>query len=185
MYIYICIYIYTYIYMKRYLTERHDATLVSHSELLIGPSQKIGIYWYLYVYIYINVSVYIYIYMYVYSCIYIYTYVYIYIYMYIYIHDIHLSSWFWEPAASSGCLVVPLLALPCRYALCLRSLRNMGEKMRQWFGMLPRKNMWNPRKTVILRCHQTWLAWKWTIEMGDFLTKTSIHRGFSIAMLDY
>ena len=33
--------------------------------------------------------------------------------------------------------------------------------------------------------NQTWLAGKWTIEIGDFPIRTSIHRGFSIAMFDY
>ena len=34
-----------------------------------------------------------------------------------------------------------------------------------------------------LRCHQTWLAGKWTIEIGDFPIKNFL-RGFSIAMFD-
>ena len=33
--------------------------------------------------------------------------------------------------------------------------------------------------------NQTWFAGKRTIEISDFLIKTSIHRGFSIAMFDY
>ena len=32
---------------------------------------------------------------------------------------------------------------------------------------------------------QTWLAGKWTIEIGDFPIETSIPRGFSSAIFDY
>ena len=44
---------------------------------------------------------------------------------------------------------------------------------------------WDPRNYILemdtenLRCHQRWLAEKWTIEISDFPNKTSIHRGFS------
>ena len=33
-------------------------------------------------------------------------------------------------------------------------------------------------KHTTVRCHQTWRAGKWTIEINDFSIKTSVHRGF-------
>ena len=45
-----------------------------------------------------------------------------------------------------------------------KSMGNLWEMPGDFIGM------------VTLRCHQTWLAGKWTIEIGDFPSKTSIQR---------